>query len=156
VALVRRLDQHYSDATIASILNRQGHTTATGQPFTVSRVSSLRTHWKIPVYQALAEAPATELCNLHEAAVRLGVAQSTVLRWLEEGYLPGVQLLAKFAPEPPRGWLPLVDAAKVLALPRQIVMNKVKTGELHAVLLTRGRRRGLRIQIPQSCPQLFT
>ncbi len=170
VALVRRLAQHYSDATIASILNRQGRTTATGQPFTVSRVSSLRTHWKIPVYQALAEAPATELCNLHEAAVRLGVAQSTVLRWLEEGYLPGVQLtpgapwqirltdevLAKFAPEPPQGWLPLVDAAKVLALPRQIVMNKVKTGELHAVLLTRGRRRGLRIQIPQSCPQLFT
>ncbi len=170
VALVRRLAEHYSDASIAGILNRQGRTTATGRPFTQSRVCSLRIHWKIPVYQAPEVPPDEDLCNLHEAAVRLGVAQSTVLRWLEDGYLPGVQLtpgapwqirlteevLAKFASDPPQGWLPLVDAAKALALPRQTVVDKVKNGELHAVVLTRGRRRGLRIQIPQTGPQLFT
>lgn len=170
VALVRRLAQYYSDAIIASILNRQDRATATGKPFTASRVSSLRTNWKVPVYQAPAEPPAGDLCNLHEAAVRLGVAQSTASRWLEEGYLPGVQLtpgapwrinlteelMARFSPETPPGWLPLADAAKALALPRQTIIDKVKSGELRAVVLTRGRRRGLRIQIPQSYPQLFT
>jgi hypothetical protein len=48
IALIRRLAVHYPDAIIAGVLNRQQRITATGLPFTVNRVSSLRTHWGIP------------------------------------------------------------------------------------------------------------
>lgn len=55
LALLRRLATLYPDAVIAGILNRQGRRTATGQRFTANRISSLRTHWKIPGFQPPAE-----------------------------------------------------------------------------------------------------
>lgn len=50
VALIRHLAAYYPDAVIAGVLNRQQRTTATGLPFTINRVSSLRTHWGIPCF----------------------------------------------------------------------------------------------------------
>ena len=52
IELLRRLAAHYPDTVIAGILNRQGRTTARGLSFTANRVSSLRTHWKIPCFEA--------------------------------------------------------------------------------------------------------
>ncbi len=57
VDLLRRLATHYPDTVIAGILNRQGRTTATGLSFTANRVSSVRTHWKIPCFEAARSDP---------------------------------------------------------------------------------------------------
>ena len=47
VELVRRLARHYPDAVIASILSRQGRTTAYNHPFTAMHVRDLRRNWKL-------------------------------------------------------------------------------------------------------------
>jgi hypothetical protein len=49
VALIRRLAEHSPDAVIAMILAQQGHRTATGLPFTASRVAGIRERARIPV-----------------------------------------------------------------------------------------------------------
>ncbi len=48
VARVRRLAEHYDDATVARMLARLGIATATGLPFTRDRVGSLRRSYGIP------------------------------------------------------------------------------------------------------------
>jgi hypothetical protein len=48
LALVRRLAQHYPDATIACILNAQGRLSAQGMRFNQNLVGNLPRHWKIP------------------------------------------------------------------------------------------------------------
>ena len=53
----------------------------------------------------------------------------------------------RIRPEVPDGWLGLDEAATALGLARQTVLHKVQRGELNAVYLTRGRRKGLRIQV---------
>jgi len=54
----------------------------------------------------------------------------------------------------PDGWVPLGYATQALGVSRQTVLQKVKRGELNAVLTRTGRRKGLRIEIPtpqQAC-----
>ena len=48
---------------------------------------------------------------------------------------------------PRRNRLPLDEAAKALGIARQTVLHKVQRGDLAAVHVNRGRRRGLRIQV---------
>ena len=57
------------------------------------------------------------------------------------------QLRDRVRPQAPDGWLPLSQAASHLGVARQTVLNKVQRGELNAVYLTQGRRKGLRIQV---------
>src|SRR5919106_606127 len=92
IDLLRRLAVHYPDATIAGILNRQGRRSATGQRFTATIVQGLRHHWKIPRHQPPAEQPYGELLTVTEAAKTLGVAPSTVHRWINDGFIAGEQL----------------------------------------------------------------
>ena len=92
IDLVRRLAVHYPDATIAGILNRQGRKTATGQRFTAGGVGNLRRYWKIPRFQPAGEPPQGPLVNIKEAAEILGVAPSTVHRWLNDGFIAGEQI----------------------------------------------------------------
>ena len=92
IDLVRRLAVHYSDATIAGILNRQGRKTATGQRFTAGGVGNLRRYWKIPRFQPAGESPQGPLVNINEAAAILGVAPPTVHRWLNHGFIAGEQI----------------------------------------------------------------
>ena len=47
----------------------------------------------------------------------------------------------------PEGWLGLDEAAKALGVARQTVLHRVQRGELAAVHVNRGRRKGLRIQV---------
>ena len=42
-----------------------------------------------------------------------------------------------------------------LGVSRQTVLQRVKRGELEAVLVTRGRRKGLRIKVVDTHPTLF-
>jgi excisionase family DNA binding protein len=50
-------------------------------------------------------------------------------------------------PDVPDGYLPLAEAAKRLGVARQTVLHKVQRGELNAVQVTQGRRKGLRIRV---------
>ncbi len=92
ISLIRRLAVHYPDAQIAGILNRQHRTTARGLSFTANRVASLRTHWHIPCHKP-GQAPADgELLNVTAAARELKIAPSTLLRWLNDGFVAGEQI----------------------------------------------------------------
>ena len=169
IELLRRLAVHYPDATIAGILNRQGRRSATGQRFTATIVQALRHHWKIPRYQRSAEQPDGELVTVTDAAKVLGVAASTVHRWLNDGFIAGEQLTpgapwrirmtdelrARFVDDTPPGWLAMLEATHALGVSRQTVLQRVKRGELEAVHVRSGRRKGLRIKVNRPDPGLF-
>jgi DNA invertase Pin-like site-specific DNA recombinase len=170
VDLVRRLAVHYPDAIIAGILNRQGRRTPRGLSYTAGRVQGLRHYWGIPRHQPATSAPAEgELLNVAQAARQLGIAPSTLLRWLNDGFIAGEQvtpgapwrirltdqLRGMLTDTTPDGWVPLGSASQALGISRQTVLQKVKRGELRAVLTRTGRRKGLRIQIPAPQDGLF-
>ena len=92
VELVRRLAAHYPDANIAGILNRQRRSTARGLSFTAGRVQSLRYHWGIPCHEPVEGAEEGELLTVADAAKELGLAPSTLHRWLSDGFIAGEQL----------------------------------------------------------------
>ena len=161
IELVRRLVTHYTDAVIAGILNRQGRRTATGMRFTANRVSSLRNHRGIPCYQPPQQQPEGELLTVQQTAQRLGVAASTVHRWLNDGFIAGEQvtpgapwrirfsseLRSRFVEEAPDGYVTTREATRILGISRQTVLHRVKSGELEAVHVCCGRRKGLRIKM---------
>lgn len=169
IDLVRRLAVHHPDAIIAGILNRQGRRTAKDDRFTASKVGNLRRYWKIPRHQVTAEPPDGELVTVAKAAEILGVAPSTVHRWLNDGFIAGEQLTpgapwriritddfrSRFVEEAPEGWVPMYGAMKALGVSRQTVLQRVKRGELDAVYIRRGKGTGLRIRIPDRKPTLF-
>jgi hypothetical protein len=171
IALLHRLAVHYPDAKIAGILNRQGRRSARGLSFTASRVQSLRHHHKIPCYQPsnTPHEQEKELLTVSAAATVLGIAPSTLLRWLNDGFVAGEQitpgapwrirltdeLRRMVVTDAPDGWLALHHASRALGVSRQTVLQKVKHGELRAVLTRTGRRKGLRIEVPTPQETLF-
>jgi DNA invertase Pin-like site-specific DNA recombinase len=169
IELLRRLAVHYPDPVIAGILNRQGRRTARGLSYTASRVQSLRHHWNIPRHQPSDQQPEGELLNVTAAAKQLQIAPSTLLRWLNDGFVAGEQitpgapwrvrltdeLRSMLVDDAPPGWLALHHASRALGVSRQTVLQKVKRGELRAVLTRTGRRKGLRIEVPTPQDRLF-
>jgi DNA invertase Pin-like site-specific DNA recombinase/predicted DNA-binding transcriptional regulator AlpA len=169
VALVRRLAEHYPDAVIAGILNRQGRRTARGLRFEGNRVASLRTHWKIPCFVPKPSAGKGELLTIKAAAAELGVATSTIHRLLNDGIIAGEQItpgapwrirltdemMGRFNAEAGDGFLPMREAIRALGVSRQTVLQRVKRGELEAVHVTRGRQKGLRIKVLVRQSELF-
>jgi excisionase family DNA binding protein len=167
VELVRRLARHHPDHQIAAILNKQGRRTGTGLPFNESRVKHVRQQAGIPA--APAPDPTSKLLTIEQAARELSVSGPTIYRWLRAGLLPGEQttpgapwrirlsdeVRARFVPEVPDGFVPLAEAAKLLGVARQTVLHKVQRGELEAIQVTNGRRKGLRIQVPAGEAGLF-
>jgi excisionase family DNA binding protein len=65
------------------------------------------------------------------------------------------EIRARFVPEVPDGYLPLAEAAKALGVARQTVLHKVQRGELEAIQVTNGRRKGLRIRVSAADAGLF-
>lgn len=172
VELVRRLAVHYTDAIIAGILNRQGKTTARGMRFTASRVCSLRTNWEIACFRLSLSQPqpdAQQCVTVERAAEILGVAPSTVHRWLNDGFIAGEQLTPgapwriritdelrrQFVDKTPTGYVAMLKATHILGVSRQTILQRVKRGELQAVHVNQGRRKGLRIKLPDASPGLF-
>jgi DNA invertase Pin-like site-specific DNA recombinase len=169
VDLLRRLAAHYPDTVIAGILNRQGRKTATGLSFTANRVASLRTHWKIPCFKPPKESVDGPCLTIDQTARELGLAPSTLHRWLNDGFIPGEQitpgapwrirltdeLRACFVEEPPEGYVTMLKAVNLLGVTRQTILQRVKRGELKAVHVRCGRRKGMRIQVPTPPPNLF-
>ena len=171
VDLVRRLALHYDDKTIASILARQRRKTGTGLSFTKSRVSSLRHSYGIAPFSPSVTTSGGDavVMTAEKVAQEFSVDKCTVYRWLKDGFIVGEQitpgapwqirvdegLRAKIAEDSPEGWLRLDDAAKALGIARQTVLHKVQRGELEAVYVRRGKRKGLRIQVKRDEAGLF-
>jgi predicted site-specific integrase-resolvase len=107
--------------------------------------------------------------SVAKAAELLGLVPSTLLRWLADGFIAGEQLTpgapwrirvtdelrARFVEAEVEGYVPMIEATKLLGVTRQTVLQRVKRGELHAIHLCRGRRKGLRIKVIDSQPGLF-
>jgi hypothetical protein len=172
VALVRRLAVHYDDTQIALILSRQHRRTGTGLAFTRTRVASLRVSRGIPASTRQPVVPAGDdalVVGVGPAERLLGVSKVTVYRWLREGFIVGEQLTpggpwhiriddqvrSRIVPEVPQGWLGLDEAARALGVARQTVLHRVQRGELNAVHVNRGKRKGLRIQVEREQAGLF-
>ena len=169
ISLLRRLAALYPDEVIAGILNRQGRKTAMGERFTANQVGSLRRYRNILRFQPSAQPPEGELATIRKAAPILGVNTSTIHRWLNDGFIAGEQvtpgapwqirltqeLRSRFVEQAPPEYLPMLEATMKLGVSRQTVLQRVKRGELEAVLVTRGRRKGLRIKVIDDRPGLF-
>ena len=56
------------------------------------------------------------------------------------------EIRARFVPDVPDDYLALERGRKRLGCAKQTVLHKVQRGELHAVQVVNGRRKGLRIQ----------
>jgi predicted DNA-binding transcriptional regulator AlpA len=137
--------------------------------FTASRVQSLRHHWNIDCHQPSDHTQEGQLLTVADAAKVLGTAPSTLHRWLNDGFIAGEQLTpgapwrirltnelrALFVDEAPDGWMVMQDATTTLGVSRQTVLQRVKRGELDAVHVRSGRRKGLRIRVSQPADQLF-
>ena len=166
IALIRRLAEHYPDAIIAGVLNRQDRKTARGQRFTANHVNGLRQHWKIPCFQRPAAPSECELLTIKQVAAALGVATSTIHRWLNDGFIAGEQLTpgapwrirltdelrGRFAENAPEGYLTMKQTMRLLGVSRQTVLQRVKRGDIQTIYVKRGRQKGLRLKVisPQS------
>jgi len=169
VELVRRLAVHYPDGVIAGIVNRQGRRTAHGDRFTANKIGNLRRYWKIPRFDLSTASQDGELVTVEKAAQILALAPSTLHRWLAEGFIAGEQVTpgapwrirvneefrARFVEQAPGGFVPMQEATKLLGVSRQTVLQRVKRGELSAVHLRCGKRKGLRINVLGAQPSLF-
>lgn len=170
IDLLHRLACHYEDATIAGILNRQGRRTAMGERFTANRVGNLRRYRKIARYKRSEKKREDDLVTVTKAAEILGIAPSTVHRWLADGFIAGEQptfgapwrirmndeLRSRFVEEPPAGFVTMQEATRILGVSRQTVLQRVKLGRLDAVHICRGKRKGLRIKVLNDQSTLFS
>lgn len=170
ISLLRRLAVLYPDEVIAGILNRQGRMTATGERFTANQVGSLRRYRGIPRFKQQPTSSADgELVSIRKAAQILGMNTSSIHRWLADGFIAGEQvtpgapwqiritddLRSRIVQEAPADYIPMLEATIKLGVSRQTVLQRVKRGELAAVLVRQGRRKGLRIKVVDQQPQLF-
>src|SRR6202035_3493891 len=105
------------------------------------------------------------LASIKKAAVVLGVAPSTLHRWLNDGIIPGEQLtpgapwrirltddLIETAGD---GFVTMHEATRKLGVSRQTVLQRVKRGELEVAHVTNGRKKGIRIKVITRQSELF-
>ena len=169
IALLPRLAAHYSDEVIAGILNKQGRLTATGERFTANQVGSLRRYRSIPRFQPPVDQPVGDVVTIRQAARILSVVPGTIHRWINDGFIAGEQvtpgapwrirmtddLRARFVEEAPPDYLPMLETTMRLRVSRQTVLQRVKRGELEALHVRCGRRKGLRIKVMDTQPSLL-
>src|SRR5258707_9525848 len=91
IDIIRRLATHHADGVIAGILNRQRRRTVSGDRFTAGHVQSLRHHRGIPRRERPSGTPDSEPLTVRKAAEVLNLAPATVLRWIEDGFIPAEQ-----------------------------------------------------------------
>jgi DNA invertase Pin-like site-specific DNA recombinase len=169
ISLLGRLAALYPDEVIAGILNRQGRKTANAERFTANHVGNLRRYRGIARFQPPATPPQGELVSIRKAAEILGMNTSSIHRWLADGFIAGEQvtpgapwqiritdeLRSRIVQRAPPEYLPMLEATMKLGVSRQTVLQRVKRGELQAVLVREGRRKGLRIKVVDQQPELF-
>ena len=125
-----------------------------------------------PAEKAPSDMPDGELASVEEAAEALDLeSRPACARWIEDGFIPAEQptpgapwqirvtadLLSRFIEEtPPDLHTHDYEATKRLGVSRQTVVQRVACGELQAVHIRQGRRKGLRIKVPETPADLFT
>jgi len=159
VESVRQLAKKFTDEQIARILIRQGRKTATGLPFNSHRVANLRWNYSIPRYKK-PEGEQLKTYTAQQAAKVLRVSIPTIHNWLNAGFIKGEQIVEGApweilltdddikrltAQDAPEGWLPLQLAAKELGISKQTVLNWVQSKKLEYIYVTKGKKKGLRI-----------
>lgn len=164
VELVRRLAADQDDESIAFTLNAKRLRTGAGNTFTRRRVQSIRARHHIPAprHQAVtARREDPTWMTVNQAAATLAVSPDTIQRWAREGFLPAQQTtphspwtvqvtdktISQIAAAAPDGWVRLADAARQLGRSRQTILHWVQSGKLTAVMVTAGKRKGLRIDL---------
>jgi hypothetical protein len=65
------------------------------------------------------------------------------------------ELRARVVAEAPPEYLPMLETTMKLGVSRQTVLQRVKRGDLQAMLVTQGRRKGLRIKVIDQQSTLF-
>jgi predicted site-specific integrase-resolvase len=109
------------------------------------------------------------LLPISKAANILGVAASTLHRWLNAGAVAGEHLTTGapwririteelrnlFVDNAPPDYVPVVDAMRRLGVSRQTLWQRVKSGQLEALHVRQGQRKGLRIRVVEPPPGLF-
>jgi DNA invertase Pin-like site-specific DNA recombinase len=164
VDFVRRLAPHHSNEQIAFILNAKQLRTGTGNTFTARRVQHLRQRLGIPtpIRRGSVDLDDPSWMDVNAAAAALGVSGDTIRRWAREGFLEARQVMpqapwlvhvtddvrARVVPDAPAGWLRLADVASELGRSKQTVLHWVQSGQLKAVQVVSGKRKGLRIELP--------
>ena len=137
--------------------------------FTASRVQSLRYHWGIPRHQPGHDLPEGDLLNVTQAARELRIAPSTLLRWLNDGFVAGeqvtpgapwqirltTQLRGMLTGNPPTDGSPSATQPRPPASPARPYCRRSSAASYGAVLTRTGRRKGLRIELPAPQDQLF-
>ena len=107
--------------------------------------------------------------TIKKAADILGIAASTVYRWLADGFIAGEQitpgapwqirmtddLRSQFIEKVPEGYVPMKQAKSILGVSRQTVLQHVKRGELKAVHVRHGKQIGLYIKLLNNQLSLF-
>ena len=97
------------------------------------------------------------------------MAPSTLHRWLADGFIAGEQITPgapwririseeireRFVETPPADHVPIVDAIRLLGISRQTVLQRVKRGDLSAVHVRCGKRKGLYIKMLGTQQHLF-
>jgi DNA invertase Pin-like site-specific DNA recombinase len=88
VERVRELAQGLPDSEIAAQLNREGHTSARGRPYTTKIIQWIRWRYQIP--------PATlknpEELTVQQVAQQFGVSTGVVYHWIEHGVITARRL----------------------------------------------------------------
>jgi hypothetical protein len=94
---------------------------------------------------------------------------SSIHRWLADGFIAGEQvtpgapwqiritdeLRARIVQRAPPEYLPMLETTMKLGVSRQTVLQRVKRGELQAVLVRQGRLKGLRFKVVDQQSKLF-
>src|SRR5256885_17264248 len=110
--------------------------------YTAGRVQGLRHYWGIPRHQDTAASQEGELLTVADAARELGLAPSTLHRWLSDGFIGGEQLTpaaplrkrrtpeirSRFVDDAPDGWLALLEDTLAYRDCRQTITPPVKDG----------------------------
>lgn len=161
VDLIRQLAERHTDAQIARVLIRKGMKTPKGLSFNAHRVASLRLNHQIECYRVSNDRDSSTV-SVDEAAQRFAVHPATIYLWIRTGLLKADQVTSGApwavsitdhdlrrltAEDAPAGWLPLREAASELGVSHQSVLNWVKQSKIDYVYVSRGRRRGLRINV---------
>jgi DNA invertase Pin-like site-specific DNA recombinase/predicted DNA-binding protein (UPF0251 family) len=159
--LIRKLAERHTDAQIARVLIRQGLSSPNGLPLNAHRVACRRLQHGIECYRVSNDRD-TSGVTVEAAARRLQVHQQTIYLWIRAGLVKADQVMEGApwtvyladddfqrltAEDTPSGWLPLREAASHLGVSRQSVINWVKQRKVEYVYVSRGRRRGLRINV---------
>lgn len=160
LAEVRRMASTMTEKQIAVALIRRGARTATGLPFSAERVRALcRLHSITPCKAPKESTRGTYTAQ--QAARELNVSIPTILRWIDEGFLPA-ERVSPYAPwqiripaevrlataeRAPRGWVSVRKAAAVLEVTSRDVLQWIRTGRIQAMLSGVGRRKGVRVNI---------